>query len=59
MIERIARAALAAIREPTEAMHDAARDWSLAKYGKAIGIDASDGCWRAMVDAARGEPPCP
>jgi hypothetical protein len=38
--------------QPTEAQHDAARDWSNAKYGKAIGKDASDGCYRAMLAAA-------
>jgi len=39
-------------REPTEAMHDAARDWSISKYGQGIGRDASLGCYRAMVRAA-------
>lgn len=43
-------------REPTEAMHNAARDWSAAKYGKPIGIDASAGCWRAMLAAAPEAP---
>lgn len=38
--------------EPSEAMHDAARDWSRAKYGKPIGIDASKGCWAAMLSAS-------
>lgn len=38
--------------EPTETMHDAARDWSHAKYGKPIGTDASAGCWAAMLAAA-------
>lgn len=37
--------------EPTEAMLDAARDWSLKKYGKAIGSDAARGCWDAMLRA--------
>jgi hypothetical protein len=40
--------------EATEVMHDAARDWSYAKYGKPIGSDASAGCWSAMVAAANG-----
>lgn len=39
--------------EPTQSMHDAARDWSQQKYGKAIGKDASDGCYRAMLEAVR------
>jgi hypothetical protein len=42
--------------EPTEAMHNAARDWSYAKYGKPIGLDASEGCYRAMIEA-RPAPP--
>lgn len=37
--------------EPTQAMHDAARDWSYKVYGKPIGIDASLGCYRAMIAA--------
>lgn len=37
--------------EPTEAMHIAARDWSTGKYGKAIGTDASEGCYKAMLAA--------
>lgn len=39
-------------KEPTEAMHDAARDWSAKKFGKPIGMDASLGCYRAMLSAA-------
>lgn len=42
-------------REPTEAMNDAARDWSAEKYGKPIGKDASEGCYRAMLAAAPTE----
>lgn len=38
--------------EPTEAMNISARDWSIGKYGKAIGTDASDGCYKAMLEAA-------
>lgn len=38
--------------EPTRAMLDAARDWSLAKYHQAIGDDAAAGCYRAMRAAA-------
>ena len=38
--------------EPTETMHNAARDWSLYKYGKPIGKEASDQCYRIMIAAA-------
>jgi len=38
--------------EPTDEMHVAARDWSTVKYGKAIGLDASEGCYKAMLEAA-------
>lgn len=41
-----------AIKEPTEAMLIAARDWSYKKYGKPIGDDAAIGCWKAMFEAA-------
>lgn len=44
-------------REPTEAMNDAARDWSAEKYGKPIGKDASEGCYRAMLAAAPAAEP--
>ncbi len=53
----MALAAIAAMREPSEAMLDAARDWSGAKYGKPIGDDAAIGCWQAMIDEALKEPP--
>ena len=39
-------------KEPTEEMHHAARDWSVEKYGKAIGSEASHGCYQAMLAAA-------
>jgi len=39
-------------REPTEAMLDAARDWSQKQYGKPIGNTAASGCYRAMLRAA-------
>lgn len=48
----MAQAAIAAMREPTDPMLIAARDWSYAKYGKPIGNDAAIGCWQAMLDAA-------
>lgn len=43
-------------KEPTEEMHDAARDWSVKKYGQGVGRDGSEGCYRAML-AASPEPP--
>lgn len=44
-------------REPTEAMLISARDWSLHKYGKAVGNDGASGCWNAMIAAALPDPP--
>lgn len=38
--------------EPDDLMLIAARDWSQAKYGKAIGDDAARGCWKVMWGAA-------
>jgi hypothetical protein len=38
---------------PTDAMLDAARDWSYKKYGKPIGNDAAIGCWTAMLTASK------
>ena len=35
----------------TEKMHDKARDWSDDKYGRPIGLDASKGCYTAMLAA--------
>jgi hypothetical protein len=43
-------------RVPTEAMLNAARDWSVKKYGIGIGNDAAIGCWQAMYDAAPAQP---
>jgi hypothetical protein len=51
----LARAALQALREPTEGMLHGARDWSVAKYGIGVGIDGATGCWHAMIDAALNE----
>lgn len=48
----LARAAIAALREPTEAMLNGARDWSVAKYGIGVGNEAATGCYQAMIDAA-------
>jgi hypothetical protein len=44
------------MRNPTEVMLKAARDWSIAKYGKGIGNDAAIGCWQAMFDALDSAP---
>lgn len=38
--------------KPTKEMHLAARDWSVRKYGKAIGLEASYGCYKTMLAAA-------
>lgn len=54
-----ADAALAALEEPTEAMLCGARDWAVAKYGIGIGNDAADGCWRAMIGAAKADTKTP
>ena len=35
-----------------ESQMDAARDWSVRKYGVGIGDDAAHGCWTAMCAAA-------
>lgn len=45
-------AAIKAMREPTEDMLNAARDWSIKKNGMAVGNDQATGCWQAMLDAA-------
>lgn len=50
-----ARAAIAAMREPSEAMLIGARDWSLKKYGIGVGNDGAIGCWQAMIDAGLAE----
>ncbi len=42
--------------QPTEAMLNAARDWSVKKYGQGIGNDAAIGCWKAMLAAAPSAP---
>ena len=39
--------------EPTDVMLTAARDWSHAKYGKPIGNDAAQGCYKTMIAAAQ------
>lgn len=51
----VCRAILEAISEPSEPMLVGARDWSDRKYGKPIGNDAAQGCWRSMIDAALAE----
>ena len=42
-------------KEPTEAMLNGARDWAIKKYGIGIGNDAAIGCYRVMIEAAKGE----
>ncbi len=37
---------------PTEAQEDAARYWSVKKYGQGIGKSASNGCYIAMLEAS-------
>lgn len=58
LMEFINRAGPAATpaSEPTEAMLNAARDWSVAKYGRGIGNDAAIGCWKAMLAASVSRP---
>lgn len=48
----MARSVISAMRELTDPMLIAARDWSAATYGNPIGNDAAIGCWRARLDAA-------
>lgn len=48
-----ARAVIAEMREPTEAMVEAGHAWSLEAEYPGSGATAS--CWRAMIDAALGE----
>jgi hypothetical protein len=68
MIERVAKAildtplghsragaAIDAMREPTQEMLDAAREWSAKRYGKPLENDEAIGCWQAMCAAARGD----
>ena len=52
LLAAIARQGAAVPEEPTEAMLNAARDWSVKKYGLGIGNDAAKGCWAAMYKAA-------
>lgn len=42
--------------EPTPEMDNAARDWSVSKYGSGIGNDAAHGCYSAMLEAAPHPP---
>jgi hypothetical protein len=46
----LATAVLEAMKEPTEEMLNAARDWSYKKYGKPVGNDGAIGCWKAMIE---------
>lgn len=46
--DEMARAALQALREPTEAMEEAAKPYGIC-------MSALDDAWRAMIDAALSE----
>lgn len=47
-----AKAAITAMREPTDKMLDGARNWSVSKHGRGVGnVDATQ-CFQAMIDAA-------
>lgn len=47
-----AKIAIETIREPTEAMLNGARDWSLKVNGQGVGNKQATGCFQAMIDAA-------
>lgn len=51
IVDKVAREVIAAILDPTDAMLNAARDWSYKIYGKPIGNDAAMGCYQAMIKA--------
>lgn len=51
-VPAVGSALVAKPRNPTEEMLNAARDWSVKKYGIGIGNDAAIGCWQSMHDAA-------
>ena len=38
-------------RIPTDEMLVGARDWSYKKYGKPVGNDGANGCYKAMIKA--------
>lgn len=38
-------------KEPTDAMLNAAREWSHKKYGKPVGNDGASGCYRSMIES--------
>ena len=42
--------------EPTENQLNAARDWSIKKYGRGVGNDGAEGCYKAMLEAAKAKP---
>lgn len=46
----LATLAIQAMLEPTSEQLNAAREWSLEKYGKPIGNEAAIGCWKAMIE---------
>lgn len=38
------------LKEPDEKMLNAARDWSVDKYGRGVGNDGAEGCYKAMLN---------
>lgn len=56
MKAKLAAPVAAVPNSPTESMLNAARDWSVKKYGQGIGNDAAIGCWTAMLAAAPAAP---
>jgi hypothetical protein len=57
-VEQVARTAIEAMREPTEAMLDAVShyvDGGGEQYPIRVGSDDSQAIWRAMIDAALAE----
>lgn len=53
--DRQARAAIRAMRVPTDVQLNAARDWSICKNGIGVGNDQATGCYQAMIDAGVSE----
>lgn len=43
--------------EPTDEMQNAARDWSVATLGHAVGGSGSRGCYQAMIEASPKQNP--
>lgn len=41
------------LKDPDENMLNAARDWSVDKYGRGVGNDGAEGCYKAMLNAGK------